>query len=552
MKKSCYLLSLMLFLSVAVFGQTQSEGFSNDLKEYAEKRVAGEDSAFSLLRINDVYKQGDDAAQSNYREAIKQAVATSLRANENRQALELINLYDFLVPESTNRAPELYLIEGTIYSRQNDSVRLKESIAKLEALGRGEAMLQRLNGYLEQMRNYISADKFLEGYWVPDEQDGVRTRDIIRWAGKGYGSSPLYLIKAEQVADTARLTLFRRGYVGLYGEEAEQFKHPQVVIPYAADSLYMLWSTESLRNINPEQVASYRDIVRETSAQASGTFAQRHKYSSSQQLGNQLMTNMVEMGINALISSFSTPKKTIRAFEFRLKRINDRLYRGTRRSYLCTVSADGKKTELDNTYPVNLYRWDKECGIVFGTNQLGKGSFFYGHDKEEEIAAKEDEDGYYMQCYRSCKNYSTVKRRYYEYLDAFNTAQYHQLEIYNQRLLDPAQTPIIEVPEGMQMVGWLGLGGRKATPELVSEHKLTTNVGVVVDSLYAASPALVADLRKGDLVQRVNSKEINSIEALNQEIASLEPGVEITIEGERAGKPIKRLVRLSYQFIPEN
>lgn len=111
MKKSCYLLSLMLFLSVAVFGQTQSEGFSNDLKEYAEKRVAGEDSAFSLLRINDVYKQGDDAAQSNYREAIKQAVATSLRANENRQALELINLYDFLVPESTNRAPELYLIE---------------------------------------------------------------------------------------------------------------------------------------------------------------------------------------------------------------------------------------------------------------------------------------------------------------------------------------------------------------------------------------------------------------------------------------------------------
>ncbi|MBQ2842694.1 MAG: PDZ domain-containing protein [Alistipes sp.] len=552
MKKSYLVGALLLLWSVAVWGQTPDEGFASQLKSYVEKRVAGEDAAFTLVQLNDSYKQSDAAAQSHYRELLKREVAAALRSQAYPQALEMIRLHDLLVTRSEDRVPELYLIEGTIYSRQNDSVRLKETIAKLESLERGTHFLPRLNGYLEQMRNYVPADKYLEGYWVPDEQDGVRTSDISRWGGKGYGSAPFYLIKAEQVADTARLTLFRRGYVGLYGEEAEQFKHPQVVIPYAADSLYMLWSTESLRNINPEQVASYRDIVRETSAQASGTFAQRHKYSSSQQLGNQLMTNMVEMGINALISSFSTPKKTIRAFEFRLKRINDRLYRGTRRSYFCTVSADGKKTELDNTYPVNLYRWDKECGIIFGTNQLGKGSFFYGHDKEEEIAAKEDEDGYYMQCYRSCKNYSMVKRRYYEYLDAFNTAQYHQLEIYNQRLLDPSQTPIIEVPEGMQMVGWLGLGGRKATPELVSEHKLTTNVGVVVDSLYAASPALVADLRKGDLVQRVNSKEINSIEALNQEIAAFEPGAEITIEGERAGKPIKRLVRLSYQFIPEN
>ncbi|MBQ5903079.1 MAG: hypothetical protein IIW89_01900, partial [Alistipes sp.] len=314
MKKSCYLLSLMLFLSVAVFGQTQSEGFSNDLKEYAEKRVAGEDSAFSLLRINDVYKQGDDAAQSNYREAIKQAVATSLRANENRQALELINLYDFLVSDPADRAPELYLIEGTIYSRQNDSVRLKESIAKLEALGRGEAMLQRLNGYLEQMRNYVPADKYLEGYWITDERFTQKWRDVK------YALSPYYLFKAEQVADTTRLTLLKGLTTGLYGEAVAQMRHPQLVIPYAVDSLYILWASERLRNINPEQVASYRNIVRETSAQASGTFAQRHKYSSSEQLGNQLMTNLVEMGINSLISSLSTPKKTILLVEFRLKR----------------------------------------------------------------------------------------------------------------------------------------------------------------------------------------------------------------------------------------
>ena len=536
----------MLFLSVAVFGQTQSEGFSNDLKEYAEKRVAGEDSAFSLLRINDVYKQGDDAAQSNYREAIKQAVATSLRANENRQALELINLYDFLVPESTNRAPELYLIEGTIHSRQNDSVRLKESIAKLEALGRGEAMLQRLNGYLEQMRNYISADKYLEGYWITDERFAEKWRDVR------YALSPYYLFKAEQVADTTRLTLCKGLTAGLYGDAAAQMRHPQLVIPYAVDSLYILWASERLRNINPEQVASYRNIVRETSAQASGTFAQRHKYSSSEQLGNQLMTNLAEMGINSLISSLSTPKKTISLEEFRLKRINDRLYRGTRRSYLCTVSADGKKQEIDYTSPCNLYRWDKESGILFGNRQMGKNYFFYGHDKEEEIAAKEDEGGYYMQSYRNYKNHGMVTRSYYEYIAAFNTAQYRQLEIYNQRLLDPSQTPIIVVPEGMRMCGWLGATVRKVSAEEVAANKWSDDRGLWIESMAEASPAFVAGFREGDVIRTVGGVAVNTPEELAQKIKSYPAGAELTIELMRKDKLLSRIVRLSYQFTPKD
>lgn len=546
MKKSCYLLSLMLFLSVAVFGQTQIEGFSNDLKEYTEKRVAGEDSAFSLLRINDVYKQGDGAAQSNYREAIKQAVATSLRANENRQALELINLYDFLVPESTNRAPELYLIEGTIHSRQNDSVRLKESIAKLEALGRGEAMLQRLNGYLEQMRNYVPADKYLEGYWITDERFTQKWRDVK------YALSPYYLFKAEQVADTTRLTLLKGLTTGLYGEAVAQMRHPQLVIPYAVDSLYILWASERLRNINPEQVASYRNIVRETSAQASGTFAQRHKYSSSEQLGNQLMTNLVEMGINSLISSLSTPKKTILLVEFRLKRINDRLYRGTRHPYLCIASADGKKQEIDYTSPCNLYRWDKESGILFGNHAMGKNYFFYGHDKEEEIAVKEDEGGYYMQSYRNYKNHGTVTRSYYEYLDAFNTAQYRQLEIYNQQQLDPSQTPIIVVPEGMRMCGWLGATVRKVSAEEVAANKWSDDRGLWIESMAEASPAFVAGLREGDVIRTVGGVAVNTPEELAQKIKSYPAGAELTIELMRKDKLLSRIVRLSYQFTPKN
>ncbi len=539
----CLVGALLLAAGIA-WSQPTDDTIKSWLQEYIDARNAGKDSAMPLVRINDYYKSGDTALRSTCREILKAEIASQLRAGNKQTVLCLIELYDFIVTDPTDRAPELYFIEGNIYVERNDSVALKKAMHKIETLGRGEQFHEKLAVYLEKMRSYIPADKYLEGYWVTDE------RFAVTWRKVRYATSPFYLLKAEQIADTTRLTLLKGLTAGLYGEAEKQMRHPQLVIPYATDSLYILWSSERLRNINPEQVASYRNIVRETSAQASGIFAQRHQYSSSEQLGNQLITNLAEMGINSLISSLSTPKKTILMVEFRLKHINDRLYRGTRHYYLCIASADGKKQETHHTYPCNLYRWDKESGILFGNHQMEKNYFFYGHDKEEQIAAKEDKDGYYLQSYRNYKNHGLTTRRYFEYLEAFNTAQFRQLEIYNQRLLDPAQTPIIEIPEGMQMAGWLGLGGQKATPELAAEHKLTANAGVVVDSLYAASPALVAGLHKGDLVQRVNGKEINSIEALNQTIATFEPGAEITIEGERAGKPIRRLVRLSYQFVP--
>lgn len=544
MKKSCYLLSLMLFLSVAVFGQTQSEGFSNDLKEYAEKRVAGEDSAFSLLRINDVYKQGDDAAQSNYREAIKQAVATSLRANENRQALELINLYDFLVSDPADRAPELYLIEGTIHSRQNDSVRLKESIAKLEALGRGETMLQRLNGYLEQMRNYVPADKYLEGYWVSDLRNSLTHQDITYYYG------PFCRFRVDRKGDEPRLVLLNSGPVSDYASEDPEILTSRMVIPFSVDSLYICWSSEQLRNFNPEEVASYRNLVRETSAQAVGTLSQRHRYSSSEQLAGGLLVNIAEMGINSLISAFSTPNKTITITQARLKRINDRLYRGTLHYYRCKVSATGQSQEETWKRPVNFHRWDEESNVLFAWGG-GFGFPLIGHTPEEVTTLRKEGNNYFVHCNQAVKERRGVIARLQQ-IQGFNTAQYRQLEIYNQRLLDPSQTPIIVVPEGMRMCGWLGATVRKVSAEEVAANKWSDDRGLWIESMAEASPAFVAGFREGDVIRTVGGVAVNTPEELAQKIKSYPAGAELTIELMRKDKLLSRIVRLSYQFTPKD
>ena len=538
MKKSYLVGALLLLWSVAVWGQTPDEGFASQLKSYVEARVAGEDAAFTLVQLNDSYKQSDTAAQSHYRELLKREVAAALRSQAYPQALEMIRLHDLLVTRSEDRVPELYLIEGTIYSRQNDSVRLKETIAKLESLERGTHLLPRLNGYLEQMRNYISADKYLEGYWVSD------LRAVHNWRGVAYPIEPFCSFLAKQQADTLALDL-------LWRPIQMPSSKPEIVFPYSTDSLYICWSSERLRNINPESVTSYRNIVRETSAQMAGTASQRHVYSSSERLANNLMVNLGEMGVNSLISALSTPNKTVLLIEARLKHINDRLYSGTLHYYWCRISAEGKKQETEWNQPVNFHRWDVESGVVFGRYTGDKVAFYYGQTADvSRVLAKQD-TGYYKQIRQLC-NRTMNMSQYLRIRESFNTAQYRQLEIYNQRLLDPSQTPIIVVPEGMRMCGWLGATVRKVSAEEVAANKWSDDRGLWIESMAEASPAFVAGFREGDVIRTVGGVAVNTPEELAQKIKSYPAGAELTIELMRKDKLLSRIVRLSYQFIPKD
>lgn len=548
MKKSYLVGALLLLWSVAVWGQTPDEGFASQLKSYVEKRVAGEDAAFTLVQLNDSYKQSDAAAQSHYRELLKREVAAALRSQAYPQALEMIRLHDLLVTRSEDRVPELYLIEGTIYSRQNDSVRLKETIAKLESLERGTHFLPRLNGYLEQMRNYVPADKFLEGYWVSD------LRAVQNWRGVAYPIEPFCMFKAEQTGSTPRITLVQPSpYLHNLplGMPESKKATPQVVLPFSTDSIYICWSSERLRDIDPENVSSYRNIVRESSAQAQGVLAQRHVYSNSERLANGLLVGLFEQGANSLISALSTPNKIVTIMQLRIRRINDRLYQGTLHYYWGSVSAEGKKKENDWVKPVTLHRWDVESGIVFSKNTGSFKDIFVSQTEEIHKAVAKEESGIYRQ-HRAAYNHSSTSKKAYERLAAFNTAQYRQLEIYNQRLLDPSQTPIIVVPEGMRMCGWLGATVHKVTTEEVTANKWSDDQGLLLDSMADASPAFVAGFRAGDLIRSVEGVAVNTPEALDQLIKSHPAGAELKIEGMRKNKPFSRIVRLSYQFVPKN
>ena len=538
MKKCCYIV-LLLLISVSGWGQMAEDRFADLMQEYVEARVQGNDSALLLDKLNDLYRLGDERQQRSYRDMLTGAIASALRADEHKQVLEMTGLHELLVARLEDRRPELYLIEGTIYSRQGDSTRLKESIRKLESLGRGEQMLQRLNGYLEQMRRYVSADKLLEGYWVSD------VRDVQKWMDVNYPIEPFCIFKAEQTSGTPIIKLQKPSpYLRNLplGVKASTQEAPQAIIPFSTDSLYIIWSSEKMRNVNPENVSSYRNVVRETSAQAHGVISQRHVYGDSERLANGMLIGLFEQGVNSLISALATPNKIITVMELRLRRINDRLYKGTMHYYWGSVSAEGRRQENEWTLPVTFYKWDIESGVLFGYKQGDSQREFYvaqNPDIQKDIA--KNEDGYYKQNRQSCNRMATTKQ-YYGRMAAFNTVQYRLLELYNQEQLDSGQIPIIASGDGMTMCGWSGMTAVEAEDG---------GDGVLVVDVMEVSPAFVADIRTGDMIKSIDGIQITTPQALRQFEERSRPGQEVLVEIVRKNKQISRIMRLTYQIIPE-
>ena len=95
------------------------------------------------------------------------------------------------------------------------------------------------------------------------------------------------------------------------------------------------------------------------------------------------------------------------------------------------------------------------------------------------------------------------------------------------------------VEKGRVVRGWLGIEAQDLTPALVESFGLESRRGTVVAGILRGGPADRAGLRPGDVITRLNERDIaNAREAMNR-IARQAPGSSIQIEGMREGKPFK-------------
>jgi serine protease Do len=92
------------------------------------------------------------------------------------------------------------------------------------------------------------------------------------------------------------------------------------------------------------------------------------------------------------------------------------------------------------------------------------------------------------------------------------------------------------IKHGKVIRGWLGVSIQDLTPDLAKALKIKETAGALVSGVEKDSPADKAGLKRGDLITRVDSKNISDSITLRNLIASNAPGTKVAITIIRDGK----------------
>ena len=114
--------------------------------------------------------------------------------------------------------------------------------------------------------------------------------------------------------------------------------------------------------------------------------------------------------------------------------------------------------------------------------------------------------------------------------------------------INMAKDILAQLKTGKVIRGWLGIMIQDLTPELAESLGATATKGVVVSDVIPDSPAEKGGLKRGDIVQSLNGKPIDSANMLSRSVAALAPESAVTLEIIRDSKPVT--VKLTIGTMP--
>jgi serine protease Do len=95
------------------------------------------------------------------------------------------------------------------------------------------------------------------------------------------------------------------------------------------------------------------------------------------------------------------------------------------------------------------------------------------------------------------------------------------------------------IKDGKVTRGWLGVTIQNFTPELAKEFGLEKLAGALVTDVFKGSPAEMAGVKRGDVILKVNGKDIRNVEALRNLVSQTKVGSNINLHIIRNSKPVK-------------
>jgi serine protease Do len=115
--------------------------------------------------------------------------------------------------------------------------------------------------------------------------------------------------------------------------------------------------------------------------------------------------------------------------------------------------------------------------------------------------------------------------------------------------INMAKDILDQLKSGKVVRGWLGIMIQDITPELAESFGLKETKGVVVADVMSDSPAEKDGLKRGDIVEKLNGKQIESAGQLSRSVAAMKPDSQVTIDLIRDGKPLT--VKVTIGAMPE-
>lgn len=496
--------------------------------EYIEQKSYSRDTADPLIRLLGYSKQLKGKYYSAFDKLLVDSLTANLKRNSSDRVIAVVELYDHLFADTAANKTKMLYVKGNILASKQDTIQLKKVIRRLDLL-QDTVHSQTLYGHLVKIRNYVPADQGLDGTWISN---------WYRTDGYNWSMNPItFDYKNGQTIVYHKPYVYELEYTSDYPTDTSR-----IVLPYAEDSLYIVWSSEKLKNIDPEALGLLRGATSTAASIVSGNLARHNKVDLGEQILGNIATSAIEIGLNAIFDALWMPSKTVWILEGRFRRVNKYLLQGTLSYQSKKVNVDGKvsnKTSWSHEYSYTRYNPDDHiywAGWRFDINTPYVWLTEYIKARKNQFTpAKKDQ-----------KRFNTHQRAKVWYLNHIRAME----EGIDDDLYYQLWLRADSMKQACYIAPFIGIVFDEVDSTFRQKNKWSPEQGVVVKEFGKWSPALLAGLKEKDVIVEVGSYPITDDASFSKAIGNFKPYEVVNVVVQRKKKRLTIPVELSVWLKP--
>lgn len=496
--------------------------------EYIEQKSYSRDTADPLIRLLGYSKQLKGKYYSAFDKLLVDSLTANLKRNSNDRVIAVVELYDHLFADTAANKTKMLYVKGNILASKQDTIQLKKVIRRLDLL-QDTVHSQTLYDHLIKIRNYVPADQGLDGTWISN---------WYRTDGYNWSMNPItFDYKNGQTIVYHKPYVYELEYTSDYPTDTSR-----IVLPYAEDSLYIVWSSEKLKNIDPEALGLLRGATSTAASIVSGNLARHNKVDLGEQILGNIATSAIEIGLNAIFDALWKPSKTVWILEGRFRRVNKYLLQGTLSYQSKKVNVDGKvsnKTSWSHEYSYTRYNPDDHiywAGWRFDINTPYVWLTEYIKARKNQFTpAKKDQ-----------KRFNTHQRAKVWYLNHIRAME----EGIDDDLYYQLWLRADSMKQACYIAPFIGIVFDEVDSTFRQKNKWSPEQGVVVKEFGKWSPALLAGLKEKDVIVEVGSYPITDDASFSKAIGNFKPYEVVNVVVQRKKKRLTIPVELSVWLKP--